>query len=182
MSTLTHDNVRALAAILSRRLSTRYSDDLVAVLGIGYESSNEAAILSWLLACFEPTEYASTGEFALAAADRLALHLDDIRAEATRRVDGDVPAPNLDLPSHALSDLELRCIARAIYLLIVTPESEDYMGELICFVLDTPGNSVEKIVRWIRTQSLGYTFYPTELTIPLAQRLMHKLHREAECL
>ncbi len=182
MSTLTNENAAALATMLSDRISTKYSDDLVAVLGTGYESTNAAATLSWLLACLDPADYSTAGEFALAATDRLNVHLDDVRSEATRRVNVEVTVQHPNLPSYALSEPERRLAAKAVYWLITSPESEDYMKALICFVLDGKGDAIERIARWIRSQSPLYTFYPTELTIPLSQRLMYKLRQEGESL
>ncbi|MFQ3200565.1 MAG: hypothetical protein ACI9SK_001291 [Zhongshania sp.] len=52
MNTLTKETARSLAKVINNSLSTCYSDDLVAILGTGRESTNEQAVHSWLMSRF----------------------------------------------------------------------------------------------------------------------------------
>ncbi|MEX1669076.1 hypothetical protein AB4876_09130 [Zhongshania guokunii] len=52
MKSLTKETAGSLAKVLDSRLSTIHGDDMVAILGVGRESSNEKAIQSWLMSRF----------------------------------------------------------------------------------------------------------------------------------
>lgn len=44
MNTLTIETARSLATVITKNLSSCYSDDLVAILGTGHELNNEQAV------------------------------------------------------------------------------------------------------------------------------------------
>jgi len=58
MKTLTKETAGSLAKVLNSRLSTIHNDDMVAILGVGRESSNEKAIQSWLMSRFAEIDLA----------------------------------------------------------------------------------------------------------------------------
>ncbi len=82
------------------------------------------------------------------------------------------------MPLH--TNLELHCIARAIYLLILNHGTKPYLDALIELVLESEGSPIEKITAWISSQAITYAYFPSELTSPLAQRLMQQLKQASE--
>ncbi|AMO67265.1 hypothetical protein [Zhongshania aliphaticivorans] len=173
MNTLTKETARSLAKVINSRLSTCYNDDLVAILGTGRESNNEQAVQSWLISRFAHIEVGRTDMLMEYASDVLTQHLDDIRLEVAIGVITEPLQPSF-IPAKALTDREIRCIARGIYLLVLGQGSRDYLDALVDLALDGQGNAIERIAAWTSIQTQIYTYFPSELTLPLAQRLMQK--------
>lgn len=180
MNTLTKETARSLAKVINSRLSTCYSDDLVAILGTGRESNNEQAVQSWLLSRFANIEVGRTDMLMEYASEVLTQHLDDIRLEVAIGVITELPLQPSFISAKALTDREIRCIARGIYLLVLGQGSRDYLDALVDLALDGQGNAIERITAWISSQTQIYTYFPSELTLPLALRLMHKLRQASE--
>ncbi|MEX1670144.1 hypothetical protein AB4876_14585 [Zhongshania guokunii] len=180
MNTLTKETARSLAKVINSRLSTCYNDDLVAILGTGRESNNEQAVQSWLLSRFANIEVGRTDMLMEYALEVLIQHLDDLRLNVAIGGKSEQKTPQSFIPAKALTERELRCIARAIYLLISNEQSKPYLDALIEVVLKGDGNTIEKITAWVFTHTQIYSYFPSELTLPLAQRLMHKLKQAGE--
>jgi hypothetical protein len=180
MNTLTKETARSLAKVINSRLSTCYNDDLVAVLGTGRESNNEQAVLTWLLSRFAHIEVGHKGSLMEYAFEVLTQHLDDIRLEVAIGVITELPLQPSFFPARALTERELHCIARSIYLLVLGQGSRTYLDSLIGIVLNGKENAVENIAMWVSSQTQVYTYFPSELTLPLAQRLMRKLKNKSE--
>lgn len=175
MKTLTRKTARSLALVLNSRLSTCYSDDLVAILGVGRESDNEGAIQSWLLSRFGDTDIACGEVFVERASERLIQHLNDLRMDVANGLMSDFPSPPTFVQQKILTDRELRCIARAVYLLVLGEGTKLYLDSLIELALSGEGNAIDRIAAWVSTQGKIYTYLPSELTLPLAKRLMQEL-------
>lgn len=180
MNTLTKETARSLAKVINSRLSTCYNDDLVAILGTGRESNNEQAVQSWVLSRFAHIEVGRTDMLMEYALEVLIQHLDDLRLDVAIGGKSEQKTPQSFIPAKALTERELRCIARAIYLLISNEQSKPYLDALIEVVLKGDGNTIEKITAWVFTHTQIYSYFPSELTLPLAQRLMHKLKQAGE--
>lgn len=180
MNTLTKETARSLATVINSRLSTCYSDDLVAILGTGRESNNEQAVQSWLMSRFANIEVGRTDMLMEYASEALTQHLDDIRLEVAIGVMTELPLQSAFIPTRALTDREIRCIARGIYLLVLGQGSRTYLDSLIELVLEGDGNTIGKIATWFTSQIGAYTYFPTELTLPLAQLIMSKLKHASE--
>lgn len=180
MSTLTKETARSLAKVINNSLSTCYSDDLVAILGTGRESSNEQAVRSWLMSRFANIEVGRIEMLMEYASEVLIQHLNDLRLEVAIGGNSELPIQQSFIPAKALTNRELRCIAGGIYLLILNEGSKPYLDALIELVLEGDGNTIEKIAAWVFTHTQIYTYFPSELTLPLAQRLMHKLKQASE--
>ena len=175
MSALTKETARSLAKVLNSGLSTYYSDDLVAILGVGRESNNEEAVQSWLLARFGSEYTIQRAGLLEHASETLQQHLNDVRMEVAVGAKPEFPMQQSFIPPKILTDLELRCVARAIYLLILNDGTKLYLDALIELVLESDGSPIEKITAWISSQTISYTYFPSEMTLPLAQRLMQEL-------
>jgi hypothetical protein len=180
MKTLTKETARSLAMVLNSRLSTCYSDDLVAIIGVGRESNNEGAIQSWLLSRFSDTDIACSERLMEHASEGLIQHLNDLRMDVAIGLMANLASPPIFVQLKTLNDRELRCIARAIYLLVLGEDTKPYLDSLVELVLSGEGNAIDRIVSWISLQETGYNYYPSELTLPLAQRLMKILKRVGE--
>ena len=89
-------------------------------------------------------------------------------------------SPPIFVQQKTLTDRELRCIAHAIYLLVLGEGTKPYLDSLIELVLKGEGNAIDRITGWISSQAMGYNYFPSELTLPLAQRLMKILKRVGE--
>jgi hypothetical protein len=175
MNTLTKETARSLAKVINSNLSTCYNDDLVAILGTGRESNNEQAVQSWLMSRFANIEVGRTDMLMEYASAVLTQHLDDIRLEVAIGVITELPLQPNFIPAKSLTERELHCIARSIYLLVLGQGSRDYLDALVELVLGGNGNPIERIAAWVSSQAKVYTYYPSETALPLAQRLMHKL-------
>jgi hypothetical protein len=46
--------------------------------------------------------------------------------------------------------------------------------------LEPNSNTIEKIAAWSYSQAKDYTYFPSELTLPIAQRLTRKLKQATE--
>jgi len=175
MSILTKETARSLATVLNNKLSTNYHNDLVAVLGTGHEPSNERAIQSWLMARFAHTSFAHTNTLMHDAYEALTQHLNDLRTEVAIGVRSELPLECAYTPLKTLTDQNLQCIARGIYLLTVSEGSRIYIDALIELVLQVDGGIIDMIMTWVSSQTNDYNYFPSELTLPLAQRFMEKL-------
>lgn len=111
-------------------------------------------------------------EYASAA---LTQHLDDIQLEVAIGAATELPLQPSFMPVKAITDHELRCIARSIYLLVLGQGSRDYLDALIELVLGGEGHAIARIAAWVSSLTQVYTFLPSELTLPLAQGLVQKL-------
>lgn len=180
MNTLTKETARSLAKVINSRLSTCYNDDLVAILGTGRESNNEQAVQSWLMSRFAHIEVGRTEMLMEYASEVLTQHLDDIRLEVAIGVTTELPIKPSFIPAKALTEHELHCIARSIYLLVLGQGSRTYLDSLIEIVLEGEGSVNERIAMWISSQTQIYTYFPSELTLPLAQLIMCKLKPASE--
>tara|TARA_R110000772_G_scaffold213576_1_gene324107 strand:+ start:865 stop:1413 length:549 start_codon:yes stop_codon:yes gene_type:complete len=180
MNTLTKETARSLAKVINSRLSTCYNDDLVAILGTGRESNNEQAVQSWLMSRFANIEVGQKGSLMEYAFEVLTQHLDDIRLEVAIGVITELPLQPSFIPARALTERELRCIARSIYLLVLGQGSRDYLDALVELVLGGDGNTIDKIAAWITSQIGAYTYFPSELTLLIAQNMMQKLRQSSE--
>tara|TARA_R110001592_G_scaffold56186_2_gene171362 strand:- start:1582 stop:1893 length:312 start_codon:yes stop_codon:yes gene_type:complete len=87
----------------------------------------------------------------------------------------DFPSPPTFVQQKILTDRELRCIARAVYLLVLGEGTKLYLDSLIELALSGEGNAIDRIAAWVSTQGKIYTYLPSELTLPLAKRLMQEL-------
>jgi len=175
MNTLTKETARSLAKVINSRLSTCYNDDLVAILGTGRESNNEHAVQSWLMSRFTNIEVGRTDMLMEYASEVLTQHLDDIRLEVAIGVITELPLQPSFISARTLTERELRCIARSIYLLVLGQGSRTYLDSLIEIVLEGEGNTIERIAMWASSQSQVYTYFPSELTLALARCLTQKL-------
>ncbi|WP_373084470.1 hypothetical protein [Zhongshania sp.] len=180
MNTLTIETARSLAKVIINSLPTCYSDDLVAIIGTGHESNNEQAVQSWLLSRFANIEVGRKEILMEYASEVLIQHLNDLRLEVAIGGKSEQKTPQSFIPAKALTERELRSIARAIYLLISNEQSKPYLDALIELALEGDGNTIEKITAWVFNCTQIYSYFPSELTLPLAQRLMHKLKRASE--
>ncbi|MBU0539671.1 MAG: hypothetical protein KKF24_07030 [Gammaproteobacteria bacterium] len=180
MSILTKETARSLATVLNNKLSTNYHNDLVAVLGTGHESSNERAIQSWLMARFAHTSFVHTNTLMDDAYEALTQHLNDLRMKVAIGARSELPLECAFAPLKVLTDHDLQCIARAIYLLTVSEASRNYIDALIELVLQVDGGIIDMITAWVSSQTNSYTYFPSELTLPLAQRFMQMLKDVSE--
>jgi hypothetical protein len=64
--------------------------------------------------------------------------------------------------------------------LVLRQGPRDYLDTLIELVLGGDGNTIDKIAAWIPSQIEAYTYFPSELTLPLAQNMMQKLRQASE--
>ncbi|MBU0539171.1 MAG: hypothetical protein KKF24_11780 [Gammaproteobacteria bacterium] len=176
MKTLTKETARSLAKVISSRLSTFHSDDLVAILGVGRESSNEEAVESWLISRFAEIDISHVDTIMEHASEVLIQHLNDLRMEVAGGYISELPLPQVFVQSKLITDQELRCIARAIYFLVIGEGAKSYLDSLIYLVVGGEGNAIDRIAAWISTQGMVYTYFPSELTLPMAQRLMEELN------
>jgi hypothetical protein len=64
--------------------------------------------------------------------------------------------------------------------LISNGQSKSYLDALIELVLEGGSNSIERIAAWASSQTQVYTYFPSELTLPLAQRLLQKLKQASD--
>ncbi|POP51871.1 hypothetical protein [Zhongshania marina] len=177
MKTLTKETAGSLAKVLNSQLSTIHSDDMVAILGVGRESHNEGAIQSWLLSRFADIDVSHPNMILESASEVLNQHLTDLRMEVMGGSISEIQAPHDFVQIKLLSDQELRRIARAIYFLIFGYGSRSGIDSLINLAIGGRGNSIDQIASWISVQGKTYTYFPSELTLSLAQRLMEKLKR-----
>ncbi|WP_320838391.1 hypothetical protein [Zhongshania sp.] len=180
MKTLTKEAARSLAKVISSRLSTFHSDDLVAILGVGRESDNEGAIQSWLISRFTDIDVAHVDSIMEHTSEVLIQHLNDLRMEVAGGYISELPLPLDFVQSKLITDQELRCIAHAIYFLVIGEGAKSYLDSLIYLVVGGEGNAIDRIAGWISSQAMGYNYFPSELTLPLAQRLMKILKRVGE--
>ena len=180
MSTLTKETARSLAKLLSNRLSTCYSDDLVAILGTGHELDNVAAIEAWLVSRFGDVDFVQRDFIYDEISNELTYHLNDLRCDVSMGVAPDTPMTFDFLPNVALSAGELRRLGRSIYLLILSEEAHPYVDDQINFILGGEGSPIDRIASWVEGQSPSYNYFPSELTLSLAQRLMQKLKLASE--
>lgn len=180
MKTLTKETARSLAKVISSRLSTFHSDDMVAILGVGRESSNEEAVESWLISRFAEIDISHVDTIMEHVSEVLNQHLNDLRMEVAGGYIAELPQPLDFAQSKLITDQELRCIARAIYFLVIGESEQSYLDSLIYLVVGGEGNTIDRIAAWISTQGKVYTYLPSELTLPLAQRLVKKLKRAIE--
>ncbi|CAA0094024.1 Uncharacterised protein [Zhongshania aliphaticivorans] len=180
MNTLTKETASVLANLLSSSVTTCYNDDLVAILGTGREPDNKAAIQSWLLSRLPYFEQEVSDRIMAHSAAMLDLFLNDVRVEIAIGFGLELPLQNDFIPSKELSNQELRCIARSIYLLMLGEGTRTYLDALIRVALGGDDNVVDSIAAWLSSQVSGYVYNPSELTIPLAQRFMKKLKQVSE--
>ena len=180
MSILTKETARSLAKVINNNLSTYCNDDLVAILGTGRESDNEQAVQSWLMSRFANIEVGRKELLVEYASEALMQHLNDLKLEVAIGGNAELQAQQRFIPAKALTNRELHCIARAIYLLILNEQSKPYLDALIELMLEGNGNTIERIAAWALSQTQAYTYFPSELTLPLAQSLMQKLKRESD--
>ena len=176
MKTLTKETAGSLAKVLDSRLSTIHGDDMVAILGVGRESSNEKAIQSWLMSRFTDIDVSHVDSIIEHTSEALIRHLNDLRIEVTDGSISEMPSSQAFVQSKLLNDQELQCIARAIYFLVIGEGAKSYLDSLIYLVVAGERNAIERIAAWISTQGTVYTYFPSELTLPMAQRLMEELN------
>jgi hypothetical protein len=93
MKTLTKETARSLAKVISSRLSTFHSDDLVAILGVGRESSNEEAVESWLISRFAEIDISHVDTIMEHVSEVLNQHLNDLRIEVAGGYIAELPQP-----------------------------------------------------------------------------------------
>ena len=176
MKSLTKETAGSLAKVLDSRLSTIHGDDMVAILGVGRESSNEKAIQSWLMSRFTDIDVSHVDSIIEHTSEALIRHLNDLRIEVTDGSVSEMPSSQDFVKSKLLNDQELRCFARAIYFLILGEAKKSYLDSLINLVLGGEGNVIDRIADWIASQGTVYTYFPSELTLSMAQRLMEELN------
>jgi len=114
------------------------------------------------------------------ASEELIQHLNDLRVDVATGLISDFASRPIFVQQKTLTDRELRCIARAIYLLVLGEGTKPYLDSLIELVLEGEGNAIDRIAGWISSQAMAYNYFPSELTLPLAQRLMKILKRVGE--
>jgi|TARA_R110002050_G_C8784333_1_gene501523 hypothetical protein len=106
------------------------------------------------------------------ASSALTQHLNDVRMEVAIGVKFERPIQNNFIPTKELSETERQCIAHGNYLLILGETTRPYLDALIGVVLSGEGSTIDKIAAWTSAQTNVYTYFPSELTLTLAQRLM----------
>jgi len=111
------------------------------------------------------------------ASEVLIQHLNDLRMDVTDGSISEIPTSQDFVQSKLLSDQELRSIARAIYFLILGEAKKSYLDSLIYLGLGGEGNAIDRIADWILAEGKTYNYFPSELTLPLAQRLMKIIKR-----
>ena len=174
MNTLTKETARSLAKVINSRLSTCYNDDLVAILGTGRESNNEQAVQSWLMSRFANIEVGRTDMLMEYASEVLTQHLDDIRLDVAIGALTELPLQPSFIPAKALTERELNCIARSIYLLVLGQGSRIYLDSLIGIALEGEGNTIENIAMWVSSQTQIYTYFPQRTDTALSTGLNAK--------
>jgi hypothetical protein len=65
-------------------------------------------------------------------------------------------------------------------LLILNAGSKLYLDALITLVLESYGSPRDRISAWVSLHAKVYAYFPSELTLPLAQHLMQKLKQASE--
>ena len=150
-----------------------YGRELVALVGTGREVNNLAATCAWIEARTE--EQTSLVPNAVGWLREL---FDDYlkdqwgqlqqgRATLMESAEG--------VPRKPLTDTECRRLAEAIAYLVAGPLYRDKLDAAAGLVLGKPTCSESALYHWVRAQDDRYAFYPSELTLPLAQRLQRAL-------
>ena len=150
-----------------------YGRELVALVGTGREANNLAATCSWIVARTE--EHASlaphvVGWLREAFDDYLGGQLDNLHqcwAPPMESADG--------LPRIPLTDAECQRLADATAYLVAGPLYREKLYAAAGLVLGKPPLGENALYEWVRAQDDRYAFYPSELTLPLAQRLHRAL-------
>lgn len=150
-----------------------YGRELVALVGTGREANNLAAACAWIVARTE--EHASLAPHAVSWLrelfdDYLGNQWDQLHQCSASRME------NVDcLPRIPLTDTECQRLAETIAYLVAGPLYRDTLYAAAGLVLGKPPLGENALYQWVRAQDDRYAFYPSELTLPLAQRLQRAL-------
>lgn len=167
-------NIDRIATVLLAQSGCQ-SNDLVALIGKGNESSNHQALVSWLAARFEniDTDALTTQEAATTLTDYLQVQ----HSLPTTRGTCGMPDTHSVLPVHSLTVNECRCLSRAIYHQLSTTIDKSVLDAAICLGESTHADPIECIYEWVQQKHPTYTFYPAELARILAQTFSEELER-----
>ncbi|MBW2941377.1 hypothetical protein [Zhongshania aquimaris] len=158
-------NIDRIATVLLAQ-SDCQSNDLVALIGKGNESSNHQALVSWLVARFE---HIDTVELtAQEAATKLTGYLQEQYSLRDQKCTGGMLDVHSVLPEHSLTVNECRSLSRAIYNQLSTTVNKSILDMAICLGESAHADPIECIYEWVQQRRLTYTFYPAELALPLS--------------
>lgn len=169
-------NIDRIATILLAQ-SDCQSNDLVALIGKGNESSNHQALVAWLTARFENID---TIELTIQeAATKLTDYLQEQYSNHFQRCIATMPDAHAVLPAHSLTANECRSLSRAIYHQLSTTISKSVLDAAIYLMGSTHADPLECIYEWVQLKRLTYTYYPSELTSPLTLAFSEELESVA---
>jgi hypothetical protein len=165
-------NIDRVATVLLAQSGCQ-SNDLVALIGKGNESSNHQALVSWLAARFEniDTVELTTQD----AATKLTDHLQEQYSLRAQRGTGGMPDTHSVLPVHSLTVNECRCLSRAIYHQLSTTINKSVLDAAICLGESAHADPIECIYEWVQQKHPTYIFYPAELTLSLTHAFSNAL-------
>ncbi|WP_372747147.1 hypothetical protein [Litorivivens sp.] len=173
MKSLEHQIVDYIAHRLLAGRHDIHGRELVALVGTGREADNLAATCAWIVArTEEDTSLAPNAVgwlrelFDDYLEDQWAL-LHQCRAPQMENVDC--------LPRIPLTDIECQRLAETIAYLVAGPLYRDKLEAAAGLVLGKPACGESALYHWVRAQDDRYAFYPSELTLSLAQRLQRAL-------
>lgn len=180
MQILTDNQLRALTYAIQGQITTPHSDDLIAIIGLGREPDNAAAIANWLHAMAEGHQCMDAYELLRNGPALLAAHLDELRTDVALGNYSTLPERHPFLPSSSLSQKEQLLVARGIYYLIMQLGFESELKGMIELVLPGRGDAISKIAIWVGQVNPTYTHLLSEVTLPLAGRLREAITRATE--
>jgi hypothetical protein len=180
MQILTDNQLCALTYAIQGQVTTPHSDDLVAIIGLGGEPDNAAAIANWLHAMADGRQWVDAYELLRNGPALLAAHLDELRTDVALGNYSNLPECHPFLPSSSLTQKEQLLVARGIYCLIMQPDFEFELKGMIELVLPGRGDVITKIAIWVGHMNPIYTHLLSEVTLPLACRLREAITRATE--
>lgn len=174
-------NIEAQAFLLAEKFRTPTHNGLVMRLGQGWENNKLEAIASWLVA-----RHLDSGLAARAPLD-IDLLIEELGRFLREQVEHlwernrqPYPNPQPFMPQHPLTrDLIVKMV-RALLELLGTGQPAGAVEARCIAMLAGNGTAEQKLGSWIEQQAPLYTYYPSELTLPLAHDLLRILYPDFE--
>lgn len=176
MSHISRQLIHTLEHHLSRSLNLHVRDELVFLIGTGRESTNREALCNWMAMRW--------GRYSLNAippagpmevTKEVYAHLTALQQLVYYGEAGPLPEPHDYLPMQKLTDTECQRAARAVYWLLRACSAPQYLDGGLALFLGGDGSIDSRITQWVRQLTPAYNLYPSEVTAPLANRLLQEL-------
>lgn len=176
METFSPQIITSIAMHIQLKINLQFNDELVCLIGTGQENTNTQALCNWLQGLWGLDNYPRHPQDGLKQATQL-LHntLQAMYEQIYYREAGPLPETHTLLPAQSLSNLEKTRMARGIYHILTHTSHSAFLNSGIAILTGETNNPVQAIAAWVSGKSLTYTFYPSELTVPLASELMSKI-------